>query len=358
MYSGHANQAVSSGETSLIKERGGQPFHTLVTRNRKTVMRIATFTFAAMTLLFSMVATADVELQPGEYVVFYHHDVLGSPVTATNEQGQVIWHERHSPYGKSEGRVSQNGYAFGDNALPAGNARQGYTGHTLDSSAGLTYMKARYYDHHIGRFLSNDPIGFNSANPETFGRYTYTGNNPYGFTDPSGKSKASLWQKVVDAGLDSQVRIINKDLAGKTHPTTNIPFDKNGFPDFSSVAEETVKGLKWTGTRSKDVKLANKAIGIDKTPEGMVWEHAVSGEMHLVPKSIHSQTGHTGGFKLHAVLIAAGTVGSTVANAAVEDPFSFALDIIDPGFMGTLGNGELDGGPRTTSDLYGPNGEY
>ena len=150
-------------------------------------MRTLTLLMTSLTLLVSLAAKAAVDIEPGEYVVFYHHDVLGSPVTATNEQGQVLWHERTESYGKSEGRVSNNGNPFGDNALPAGNSRQGYTGHTLDSSAGLTYMKARYYDHNIGRFLSNDPVGFMTDNPMMFNRYAYAANSPYNYIDPDGR---------------------------------------------------------------------------------------------------------------------------------------------------------------------------
>ncbi|MFQ3189212.1 MAG: hypothetical protein ACI936_000336 [Paraglaciecola sp.] len=43
-------------------------------------------------------------------------------------------------------------------------------------------MQARYYDPVIGRFYSNDPIGYN--NVHNFNRYA--NNNPYKFTDPTG----------------------------------------------------------------------------------------------------------------------------------------------------------------------------
>jgi RHS repeat-associated protein len=36
----------------------------------------------------------------------------------------------------------------------------GYTGHLEDDELGLTYMQQRYYDPVIGRFYSNDPVGF------------------------------------------------------------------------------------------------------------------------------------------------------------------------------------------------------
>ena len=44
-------------------------------------------------------------------------------------------------------------------------------------------MQARYYDPVIGRFYSNDPVGF--TNVHTFNRYA--NNNPYKYTDPDGK---------------------------------------------------------------------------------------------------------------------------------------------------------------------------
>lgn len=50
------------------------------------------------------------------------------------------------------------------------------------------YMQARYYDPVIGRFYSNDPVGYTDANPvHSFNRYMYVNNNPYKYVDPNGK---------------------------------------------------------------------------------------------------------------------------------------------------------------------------
>jgi hypothetical protein len=52
------------------------------------------------------------------------------------------------------------------------------------------YMQVRYYDPVIGRFYSNDPVGYVSRNPvHSFGRYTYANNNPYRYTDPDGQEE-------------------------------------------------------------------------------------------------------------------------------------------------------------------------
>ena len=64
--------------------------------------------------------------------------------------------------------------------------KPGYTGHVEDKDLSLTYMQQRYYDPVIGRFYSNDPVGFTASNPMSFNRYLYVNNNPYKYTDPDG----------------------------------------------------------------------------------------------------------------------------------------------------------------------------
>jgi RHS repeat-associated protein len=61
----------------------------------------------------------------------------------------------------------------------------GFTGHKFDTDLNLSYMQARYYDPVIGRFISNDPVGF--KNIYSFNRYAYTANNPYKYIDPDGQ---------------------------------------------------------------------------------------------------------------------------------------------------------------------------
>ncbi|KKO46415.1 hypothetical protein WG68_06530 [Arsukibacterium ikkense] len=66
--------------------------------------------------------------------------------------------------------------------------KPGYTGHVEDEDLQLTYMQQRYYDPVIGRFYSNDPVGFTPSNPMMFNRYAYANNNPYKFVDPDGRN--------------------------------------------------------------------------------------------------------------------------------------------------------------------------
>jgi hypothetical protein len=47
----------------------------------------------------------------------------------------------------------------------------------------MSYYRARYYDARVGRFLSEDPIGFAGGDVNL---YRYVGNSPINYTDPSG----------------------------------------------------------------------------------------------------------------------------------------------------------------------------
>ena len=79
---------------------------------------------------------------------FYHNDVLGSPVAATDEQGNIKWRENYHPYGDKV----NNDIATVDNS-------RWYTSHPHDEATGLTYAGARYYDPVVGRFMGVDPDG-------------------------------------------------------------------------------------------------------------------------------------------------------------------------------------------------------
>ncbi len=66
------------------------------------------------------------------------------------------------------------------------NQHFGYTGEMFDAESGLLYLRARYYDPAIGRFISADPYLGRMAQPVTQNRYIYVHNNPLLFVDPSG----------------------------------------------------------------------------------------------------------------------------------------------------------------------------
>jgi RHS repeat-associated protein len=62
----------------------------------------------------------------------------------------------------------------------------GYTGQQWDGGVGLLYLRARYYDPQLGRFLSRDPFPGLLTIPQSLHPYAYVFNNPATLRDPSG----------------------------------------------------------------------------------------------------------------------------------------------------------------------------
>ncbi len=54
-----------------------------------------------------------------------------------------------------------------------------FTGEQRDGDSSMYYLRARYYDPAIGRFMGQDPVPF-------VNRYAYVGNNPINALDPLG----------------------------------------------------------------------------------------------------------------------------------------------------------------------------
>lgn len=80
------------------------------------------------------------------------------------------------------------------------------------------YMQARYYDPVIGRFYSNDPVGYTPQNPVmSFNRYMYVNNNPYKYNDPNGEFLNFAVKFVADVALNVAVQVAtgqDVDLGG------------------------------------------------------------------------------------------------------------------------------------------------
>jgi RHS repeat-associated protein len=73
-----------------------------------------------------------------------------------------------------------------------------FTGQRNDSTIGLYFYNARYYDPSLARFVQADTVVPNPSDPQSLNRYVYTRNNPLKYVDPSGH-----WY--YDPGLDALV---------------------------------------------------------------------------------------------------------------------------------------------------------
>lgn len=74
--------------------------------------------------------------------------------------------------------------AFGQLEAAGGAPAYGFAGERRDPETGLVYLRARYYDPDLGRFITKDPLGFSGG----LNAYVYCGNNAVNRVDPLGLS--------------------------------------------------------------------------------------------------------------------------------------------------------------------------
>ena len=99
---------------------------------------------------------------------YFLQDHLGSTVSLTDSSGAVVSSANYDSFGNSTNNLT---------------TRYQYTGREKDEFTGLMYYRARWYDANLGRFISEDPIGFAGGDANLFG---YVKNNPQNFVDATG----------------------------------------------------------------------------------------------------------------------------------------------------------------------------
>ena len=125
---------------------------------------------------------------------YYHYtsDEMGSITHVTDEAGNVCNHYEYDAFGEFTVREESISNRFG------------YAGEQYDSIADLYYLRARFYNPVIGRFIQEDTYYGDGLN-----LYSYCQNNPVGYVDPSGhdmcpKKEAAINKLMEDNGLTKE----------------------------------------------------------------------------------------------------------------------------------------------------------
>jgi RHS repeat-associated protein len=101
---------------------------------------------------------------------YYNADGLGSITSLMDASGQIAASYTYDSFGKLTASTGTVTNPFR------------YTGREYGTDTGLYYYRARYYDSSVGRFISEDPLGFYSD----VNFYPYVENAPPVLVDPSG----------------------------------------------------------------------------------------------------------------------------------------------------------------------------
>ncbi len=162
-YDGRGNrvEAVRNGiVTRYIYDAGGNLLAEADGENRITRYYIYGRGLTAMTT-------------PDERTYCYHYNAVGSTIALTDDAGNIVNSYAYDSFGKITDRQEQVGQPF---------TFVGQYG-VMTEPNGFYYMRARYYDPQVGRFISEDPIGLDGGDVNL---YAYAGNNPIMGVDPWG----------------------------------------------------------------------------------------------------------------------------------------------------------------------------
>lgn len=125
--------------------------------------------------LYGLALVSEELARPGHHPqdFFYHSDGLGSTIALTDRAGRTQADYQYDAWGNLED-------SHGD--VPN---RFLFTGEEQDPETGLYYLRARWHDPKVGRFLTEDPFGIAQL-PQSVQRYVYAFNNPVNLIDPLG----------------------------------------------------------------------------------------------------------------------------------------------------------------------------
>ncbi|NJM21690.1 MAG: hypothetical protein HC907_24750, partial [Richelia sp. SM1_7_0] len=105
---------------------------------------------------------------------FYHTDAIGSTRLVTDNVGLITDRYDYDAFGLLLNQEGTFGNSFG------------FAGEQRDAGTGLDYLRARYYDPNLGRFISKDAYPGTMFDPYSQHDYQYAHANPVRFSDPTG----------------------------------------------------------------------------------------------------------------------------------------------------------------------------
>lgn len=187
---------------------------------------------------------------------FYHQDGLGSTRLLTDESGQVTDLYVYDAYGRLLSHMGNSSNEFQ------------FAGEQRDGIAGLDYLRARYYDPDLGRFISKDPFAGFLLDPFSQHDYQYAHANPVNLTDPTG------YFSIGEAAAATAIVGILASLgAGGGYIAGAVIEDGASAEDVLNLADQWVAGFWHVASLGLSTRIRNNLVpGIAaQNNSGFMW---------------------------------------------------------------------------------------
>ena len=191
-------------ENTRLTEETENTRHTFVTDKETTYSQLLTETISEKHLL-TYKETATITYTYGNGLIsdsrkeakgsdtekrYYHYNHIGSTTAITDADGDLVYRIAYGTYGELTGIYDTDGDPVEDKTavIRSENLRFLYNGrYGVETGAnGLYYMRARYYNPQIKRFINRDIIDGSITDSQSLNKYSYVQGNPISLVDPFG----------------------------------------------------------------------------------------------------------------------------------------------------------------------------
>ena len=128
---------------------------------------------------------------------YYHYNHIGSTTAITDADGDLLYRIAYGTYGELTGIYDADGQKMAGEAADQRSIRETLQAETLrflyngrygveTGADGLYYMRARYYNPQIKRFINRDIIDGSITDSQSLNKYSYVQGNPISLVDPFG----------------------------------------------------------------------------------------------------------------------------------------------------------------------------
>jgi RHS repeat-associated protein len=161
-------------------------------------------------------------------------------------------------------RISYDAFgAVTNETNPSVDFRFGYTGQELDPETGLYNYGRRFYNPGTGRFLNEDPTGFDAGDSNL---YRYVGNNPINLVDPNGlcavvANNGFVHPAEVEYSIASDSNVHLTPFNSDNNSSPELSFDFPGDKSFD-VAQDSDTGTEICGPICKAIFLPLAVTGV------------------------------------------------------------------------------------------------